>query len=200
MALFPNASKLPNKVVTCSISLFFTLQEEVIAEGLEFLDYAGRDLSIRHGRQVHSVCKQGNGFSLVGYRSLRGSLVGVGEGSLLRTSRSIQGTGVWYIGGVLHDIRYRGDSDVKVLVVREPESEWVVTGAAVATASTGGCVCDLSCTGRTYAFLSTRPILTRQGGSASPLGPNWNSTRDEGPSRTNARRTSYNTCVRVSIL
>jgi hypothetical protein len=37
----------------------------------------------------------------------------------------------------------RGDSDVTVLVVRDSESEWVVTGAAVAAAITGGCVCDL---------------------------------------------------------
>jgi hypothetical protein len=47
-------------------------------------------------------------------------------------------------------------------VVRDSESEWVVTGAAVAAASTGGCVAISRVRGRTYAFLSTRPITTRQ--------------------------------------
>jgi hypothetical protein len=53
----------------------------------------------------------------------------------------MQGTGVVrYVGGVLRGIRYCDDGDVTVLVVRDSESEWVVTGAAVAAASTGGCV------------------------------------------------------------
>jgi hypothetical protein len=76
-------------------------------------------------------------------------------------------------------------------------TEWVVTGAAVAAASTGGCVCDLSCTGedvRLFEYPANHDKLPA--GSASPLGPNWNSTRDEGPSWTEARRSSYNTCVR----
>jgi hypothetical protein len=92
--LFPSRPTLPRSLIAlfpCGTSrrtvlgrvrslFFFILQEEVIAEGLEPLDNAGRDLSIRHGRQVHSFCMQGNGFFLVGYRSLRGSLAGVGEG------------------------------------------------------------------------------------------------------------------------
>ena len=36
------------------------LQEEVVAEDLEPLDCAIRDLSIREGRHVDSFCMQGN--------------------------------------------------------------------------------------------------------------------------------------------
>ena len=46
----------------------------------------------------------------------------------------------------MRDICYRGDNDVTALVVGDSESGWVVTGADVAAASTGNCVCDLSCT------------------------------------------------------
>ena len=43
--------KPPNSVRTRSFSFFFpALLEEVIAEGLETFDNAGRDFSIRHGR------------------------------------------------------------------------------------------------------------------------------------------------------
>jgi hypothetical protein len=57
----------------------------------------------------------------------------------------------------LRGIRYRGDSDVTVLVVRDSEPEWVITGAAVAAASTGVVAFAISrVRGRTYAFLSTR--------------------------------------------
>jgi hypothetical protein len=53
----------------------------------------------------------------------------------------------------LRGIRYRGNSDVTILVVRDPESEWVITGAAVATASTGVAAFAISrVRGRTYTF------------------------------------------------
>lgn len=41
----------------------------------------------------------------------------------LRTSRSMRGMKMWYVGGVLSGIRYNGDSDVVVLVVRDSEPE-----------------------------------------------------------------------------
>ena len=57
------------------VFVFSTLQEEVIAEDLESLYRAVRDLSIRYGRHVDSFCIQGIALFLVGNRSLRGSLV-----------------------------------------------------------------------------------------------------------------------------
>jgi hypothetical protein len=72
----------------------------------------------------------------------------------------------------MRGIRYRSDGDVTVLVVSDSESELLLPLLDLVAAFAISRV-----RGRTYAFLSTRPIMTRKGGSVSPLDTDLKSTR-----------------------